>query len=393
MQSKLMIRNLSVLTLLCVTPFALAQSDSRPRAREAGVVVGVFQPGELNAITDVDGVRVGHTTVIEGDDIRTGVTAIIPAPGNLYTHPIPAWIYTGNGYGKMVGETQVREFGEIETPILLTCTLCVWSAANALKQWMYEQPGMGEHTLNPIVGETNDARVNNMWADPIQKEEVYAALNSASAGPVQEGSVGAGTGTQAFGWKGGIGTSSRVLPAQLGGYTVGVLVQTNYGGALSINGAPVGRELGSYAYRDFLEPIADTDKEDGSIMMVVATDAPLTARNLDRVARRAMMGLARTGSFASNGSGDYVIAFSTNPNVRKPRVSEVPVLLEVLVNESMTPLFAATAEATEEAIYNAIFKATTISSSRGELRAIPLEDLMRVLGKYQSLNWDQTIGK
>ena len=393
MQSKLMIRNLSVLTLLCVTPFALAQSDSRPRAREAGVVVGVFQPGELNAITDVDGVRVGHTTVIEGDDIRTGVTAIIPAPGNLYTHPIPAWIYTGNGYGKMVGETQVREFGEIETPILLTCTLCVWSAANALKQWMYEQPDMGEHTLNPIVGETNDARVNNMWADPIQKEEVYAALNSASAGPVQEGSVGAGTGTQAFGWKGGIGTSSRVLPAQLGGYTVGVLVQTNYGGALSINGAPVGRELGSYAYRDFLEPVADTDKEDGSIMMVVATDAPLTARNLDRVARRAMMGLARTGSFASNGSGDYVIAFSTNPNVRKPRVSEVPVPLEVLVNESMTPLFAATAEATEEAIYNAIFKATTISSSRGELRAIPLEDLMRVLEKYQSLNWDQTIGK
>lgn len=393
MQSTLMIRNLSVLTLLCVTPFALAQSDSRPRAREAGVVVGVFQPGELNAITDVAGVKVGHTTLIEGDDIRTGVTAIIPAPGNLYTHPIPAWIYTGNGYGKMVGETQVREFGEIETPILLTCTLCVWSAANALKQWMYEQPGMGEHTLNPIVGETNDARVNNMWADPIQKEEVYAALNSASAGPVEEGSVGAGTGTQAFGWKGGIGTSSRVLPAKLGGYTVGVLVQTNYGGALSINGAPVGRELGSYAYRDYLEPVADTDKEDGSIMMVVATDAPLTARNLDRVARRAMMGLARTGSFASNGSGDYVIAFSTNPNVRKPRVSEVPVSVEVLVNESMTPLFAATAEATEEAIYNAIFKATTISSSRGELRAIPLEDLMRVLEKYQSLNWDQTIGK
>ena len=393
MQSKLIIRNLSVLTLLCVTQFALAQSDTRPRAREAGVVVGVFQPGKLNAITDFQGVRVGHTTVIEGDDIRTGVTAIIPAPGNLYTHPIPAWIYTGNGYGKMVGETQVREFGKIETPILLTCTLCVWSAANALKQWMYEQPDMGEHTLNPIVGETNDARVNNMWADTIQKEEVYAALNSASAGPVQEGSVGAGTGTQAFGWKGGIGTSSRVLPAQLGGYTVGVLVQTNYGGALSINGAPVGRELGSYAYRDFLEPVADTDKEDGSIMMVVATDAPLTARNLDRVARRAMMGLARTGSFASNGSGDYVIAFSTNPNVRKPRVSEVPVPLEVLVNESMTPLFAATAEATEEAIYNAIFRATTISSSRGELRAIPLEDLMSVLEKYQSLNWDQTIGK
>ncbi|MBT6480864.1 MAG: P1 family peptidase [Gammaproteobacteria bacterium] len=381
------------LILTSLTQLALAQDDARPRAREAGVIVGVFQPGELNAITDVEGVRVGHTTLIEGDDIRTGVTAIIPAPGNLYTNPIPAWIHTGNGYGKMVGETQVREFGEIETPILLTCTLCVWSAANALKEWMYEQPGMGEHTLNPIVGETNDSRVNNMWADPIQKEQVYSALDNAHSGPVAEGSVGAGTGTQAFGWKGGIGSSSRVLPDELGGYTIGVLVQTNYGGALSINGAPVGRELGNYTFRDFLEPVADSDKEDGSIMMVVATDAPLTARNLDRVARRALMGLARTGSFASNGSGDYVIAFSTHPDVRKPRVSDTPVPLEVLVNESMTPLFAATAEATEEAIYNAIFKATTVSSSRGELRAISIADLMRILEKYQSLNWDQSIGR
>lgn len=381
------------LILTSLTQLALAQDDARPRAREAGVIVGVFQPGELNAITDVEGVRVGHTTLIEGDDIRTGVTAIIPAPGNLYTNPIPAWIHTGNGYGKMVGETQVREFGEIETPILLTCTLCVWSAANALKEWMYEQPGMGEHTLNPIVGETNDSRVNNMWADPIQKEQVYSALDNAHSGPVAEGSVGAGTGTQAFGWKGGIGSSSRVLPDELGGYTIGVLVQTNYGGALSINGAPVGRELGNYTFRDFLEPVADSDKEDGSIMMVVATDAPLTARNLDRVARRVLMGLARTGSFASNGSGDYVIAFSTHPDVRKPRVSDTPVPLEVLVNESMTPLFAATAEATEEAIYNAIFKATTVSSSRGELRAISIADLMRILEKYQSLNWDQSIGR
>lgn len=381
------------LILTSLTQLALAQDDARPRAREAGVIVGVFQPGELNAITDVEGVRVGHTTLIEGDDIRTGVTAIIPAPGNLYTNPIPAWIHTGNGYGKMVGETQVREFGEIETPILLTCTLCVWSAANALKEWMYEQPGMGEHTLNPIVGETNDSRVNNMWADPIQKEQVYSALDNAHSGPVAEGSVGAGTGTQAFGWKGGIGSSSRVLPDELGGYTIGVLVQTNYGGALSINGAPVGRELGNYTFRDFLEPVADSDKEDGSIMMVVATDAPLTARNLDRVARRVLMGLARTGSFASNGSGDYVIAFSTHPDVRKPRISDTPVPLEVLVNESMTPLFAATAEATEEAIYNAIFKATTVSSSRGELRAISIADLMRILEKYQSLNWDQSIGR
>lgn len=398
MINTLKFKRLAVVTLFLVSSLPqslLAQNDAddRPRAREAGLVVGVFQPGKLNAITDVEGVRVGHTTRIEGDDIRTGVTAIIPAPGNLYTHPIPAWIHVGNGYGKMVGETQVREFGEIETPILLTCTLCVWSAANALRDWMYEQPGMGEHTLNPIVGETNDSQVNNMWADPIQKAQVFAALNSARSGSVEEGSVGAGTGTQAFGWKGGIGTSSRVLPEALGGYTVGVLVQTNYGGSLSMNGAPVGRELGRYSYREFLEPVADSDKEDGSIMIVVATDAPLTARNLDRVASRAIMGLARTGSFASNGSGDYVIAFSTNPRVRKPRMSATPVPLEVLVNESMTPLFAATAEATEEAIYNAIFKATTVSSSRGELKAIPINDLLRILEKYQALNWDKTVGK
>ncbi len=397
MKNMLKLKTLVIFTMLLssvAVQWTWAQNDNaeRPRARDVGVVVGVFAPGDLNAITDVEGVRVGHFTQIKGDDIRTGVTAIIPAPGNLYTHPIPAWIHVGNGYGKMIGETQVREFGEIETPILLTCTLCVWSAANALKEWMYEQPGMGEHTLNPVVGETNDSQVNNMWADPIQKDEVYAALNNARGGPVTEGSVGAGTGTQAFGWKGGIGTSSRVLPEALGGYTVGVLVQTNYGGALSINGAPVGRELGNYSYRNFLEPVEDADKEDGSIMIVVATDAPLTARNLDRLARRAIMGLARTGSFASNGSGDYVIAFSSNPAVRKPRSSDEPVPVSVLVNEAMSPLFAATAEATEEAIYNAIFKATTVTSSRGELRAIPIDELLRILEKHQVLNWDKTVG-
>lgn len=387
--SKLLCLPLLLLTLV-LSGQAAAQADGeRPRARDIGLVVGIFDTGPLNAITDVAGVRVGHETVIRGDDIRTGVTAIIPAPGNLYTHPIPAWVHVGNGYGKMIGETQVREFGEIETPILLTCTLCVWSAANALKQWMYEQPGMGEHTLNPIVGETNDSRVNNMWADPIQRDEVYAALDNASTGPVAEGSVGAGTGTQAFSWKGGIGTSSRVLPRELGGHSIGVLVQTNYGGALSINGAPVGRELGNYSYRNFLpSPNSDSDREDGSIMMVVATDAPLNARSLDRLAKRAMLGLGRTGSFASNGSGDYVIAFSTHPSVRKPRTSDTAVAVEVLVNESMSPLFAAAAEATEEAIYNAILKATTVSSSRGELRAIPIEELQAVLEKYEALNWD-----
>lgn len=369
-----------------------AFAQDRPRARDIGLVVGTFPTGSLNAITDVDGVRVGHTTIIEGDDVRTGVTAIIPGPGNMYTHPVPAWIHVGNGYGKLIGETQVREFGEIETPILLTCTLCVWSAANALKEWVYEQPGMGEHTVNPIVGETNDSRVNNMWADPVQREHVFAALATASDGPVEEGSVGAGTGTQAFGWKGGIGTSSRVLPESLGGYTVGVLVQTNYGGTLTINGAPVGRELGTYSYRQQLEAVGEDDhQEDGSIMMVLATDAPLNARSLDRIAMRSIMGLARTGSFASNGSGDYVIAFSTDPAVRRPRESDTPVNTPELVNASMSPLFAAAAEATEEAIYNAIFKATTVSSSRGTLEAIPIDDLERILKKHEVLNWDKSI--
>lgn len=369
---------------------SLAQED-RPRAREAGVVVGIFDTGEHNAITDVDGVLVGHETVIRGDDIRTGITAIIPAAGNLYTHPIPAWVHVGNGYGKLIGETQIREFGEIETPILLTCTLCVWSAANGLKEWMYDQPGMGEHTLNPVVGETNDARVNNMWADPVQRDEVYAALANARSGPVEEGSVGAGTGTQAFGWKGGIGTSSRVLPESLGGYTVGVLVQTNFGGYMTINGAPVGRELGFFPYRGAAVPQGDEDREDGSIMLVVATDAPLNPRNLDRLGLRAIMGLARTGSYASNGSGDYVIAFSTDPDVRKPRESSTPVMTEQLVNASMSPLFAATAEATEEAIYNAIFKATTVTSSRGTLEAVPMDRLMEILEKHQVLNWDESV--
>jgi len=380
------------IVFLCEISSVIADDENRPRARDLGLVVGTFPTGTLNAITDVAGVKVGHATVIEGDDIRTGVTAIIPGPGNLYTHPMPAWIHVGNGYGKLIGETQVREFGELETPILLTCTLCVWSAANALKEWVYEQPGMGEHTVNPIVGETNDARVNNMWADPIQREQVFEALAKASGGPVEEGSVGAGTGTQAFGWKGGIGTSSRVLPDSLGGYTVGVLVQTNYGGTLTINGAPVGRELGSYSYRRELESAGiDDNQEDGSIMMVVATDAPLNARSLDRIAMRAIMGLARTGSFASNGSGDYVIAFSTDPSVRRPRTSDVPVVSPALVNESMSPLFAATAEATEEAIYNAIFKATTVTSSRGTLEAIPIDEVKRILEKHRVLGWDKSL--
>ncbi|MEX2495775.1 MAG: P1 family peptidase [Woeseia sp.] len=388
MRSVFMWAAIAATALLCTS----AGANDRPRARDIGLVVGIFPTGPLNAITDVEGVRVGHATRIEGDDIRTGVTAIIPAPGNLYTSPVPAWIHVGNGYGKVIGETQVREFGEIETPILLTCTLCVWSAANALKEWVYTQPGMGEHTVNPVVGETNDATVNNMWADPVQRDEVFAALRDASGGPVEEGSVGAGTGTQAFGWKGGIGTSSRVLPETLGGYTVGVLVQTNYGGVLTMNGAPIGRELENYSYRRELEAGgAEKHPDDGSIMMVVATDAPLNTRSLDRLAMRAIMGLARTGSFASNGSGDYVISFSTHPDVRRPRSSPAPIVAPSLTNEAMSPLFAATAEATEEAIYNAILKATTVESARGRLEAIPLDDVKRILEAHEVLNWDKTL--
>lgn len=372
-----------------------AAEEERPRARDIGLVVGIFPPGKHNAITDVSGVRVGHSTLIKGDDIRTGVTAIIPAPGNLYTNPVPARIHIGNGYGKLVGISQVHEFGEIESPILLTCTLCVWKAADALREWVYLQPGMGEHTINPIVGEVNDAVVSNMWAQPVAREHVFAALNSASGGPVQEGSVGGGTGSQTYHWKGGIGTSSRVLPAALGGYTVGVLVQSNLlaGATLSMNGAPVGRELNSYAYKDTFEASSAStrSKRDGSIMMVVATDAPLDTRTLDRLAMRAMMGIARTGSVAENGSGDYVIAFSTHPDLRRNRTSETPITTPGLLNASMDPLFTAVVEATEESVYNALLKATTVESARGRLTALPLEPVKEILKKYRVLDWDKNL--
>ena len=382
--------------LFCLAIFVIAATgghvlaadyEARPRARDVGVVVGIFPTGEYNAITDVAGVRVGHKTVIEGDDIRTGVTAIIPAPGNLYTHPIPAWVHVGNGYGKIVGTTQLQEFGELETPILLTCTLCIWKAADALREWTYRQPGMGEHTINPVVGEINDGVVNDMWAQPVTREHVFAALDNASSGPVEEGSVGGGTGSQTYHWKGGIGTSSRVLPESLGGYTVGVLVQSNLlaGATLTIDGAPVGRELDSYAYKDAFtaSSAAVSSKQDGSIMMVVATDAPLDSRALDRLAMRAMMGIARTGAVAENGSGDYVIAFSTHPDVRRPRENDAPHTAPALLHSSMDPLFTAVVEATEESVYNALFKATTVESSRGRLTALPIDEVLEILAKYR----------
>jgi D-aminopeptidase len=384
---------LPALLALCINP-VIAEQEQRPRARDIGLQVGVLATGTYNAITDVAGVKVGHHTVNIGEDIRTGVTAIIPSDHNLYLAPVPAWIHVGNGYGKTVGETQVREFGELETPIILTCTLCVWTAADALKDWQLAKPGEGQHTLNPVVGETNDSRLNNMWsADAIKKEYVFSALDSATSGPVEEGSVGAGRGTQAFSWKGGIGTSSRVLPKTLGGYTVGVLVQTNYDGELIMNGAPVGRELNEYAFKKQLaQARAGTAPSDGgSIMIIVATDAPVLSRNLDRMAKRAMMGLGRTGSIAHNSSGDYVIAFSSNKNVRRHRYSAEPVQTETLANVAMSPLFQATVEATQEAIYNAILKATTVTSSRGTIEAIDIKKVKAILEKYNVTNFDQSL--
>ena len=379
-----------VIGIAVLAQTAVAET-SRPRARDIGLEVGTMTPGKYNAITDVMGVLVGHHTVNIGDDVRTGVTAIIPSDHNLYTHPIPAWIHVGNGYGKLVGETQVREFGEIETPILLVCTLCVWTAADALKDWQLAKPGEGQHTLNPIVGETNDSLVNNMWSEDSAKAEyVVAALTAAKSGPVQEGSIGAGRGTQAFGWKGGIGTSSRVLPKGFGGYTVGVLVQTNFGGDLNMNGAPVGRELGQYDHKTQLEEVrrGEVPMDGGSIMMVVATDAPILSRNLERLSKRAMMGVSRTGSVAHNSSGDYVIAFSTNKDVRRDRLARKPVTSKTLTNAAMSPLFQAVVEAIQEAVYNAMLKAETVSSSRGTLEAIDVDKVKAILEKYNVTNFD-----
>jgi D-aminopeptidase len=381
-----------LLALVALLPGS-ATAQARPRAREAGVAVGILAPGPLNAITDVAGVRIGQVTRHEGDSIHTGVTAILPHEGNLYRERVPAAIRVGNGFGKLLGVTQVRELGEMETPILLTCTLCVWRAADAMVGWLLAQPGMAEvRSINAVVGETNDGALNDIRSRPVRPEDVVRALESASVGPVEEGSVGAGAGTVAFGWKGGIGTSSRRLPASLGGWTVGVLVQSNYGGVLTINGAPVGRELGRYMLQRDLAPPQQGpgDGGDGSIMIVVATDAPLDARNLDRLAERALTGLARTGSGMTNGSGDYVIAFSTHPQVRR-RPGAAPATIADLPNDATSPLFQAVAEATEEAIYNSLFKATTVRGRGNTIEALPIDRVLEALRRYNALNQDRTL--
>ena len=370
----------------------------RPRARDIGLRVGVLPPGRLDAITDVEGVRVGHATLIKGEDVRTGVTAVVPHGGNLFREKVPAAVFVGNGFGKLMGSTQVEELGELETPILLTNTLGVPRVADALVEWMLGLPGNEDvRSVNPVVAETNDGQLNDIRGRHVGREEVFAALKSARGGEVEEGSVGAGTGTVAFGFKGGIGTASRVVPAKYGGYTVGVLVQTNYGGVLTMNGAPVGRELGRYFLKDDLEPArrggrqnarpsSDVDRADGSCIVVVATDAPLDARNLRRLAARAMLGLARTGSPSTNGSGDYVIAFSTAPQNRIRHGDTALRRVELLPNDSVSPLFLACVEATEEAVYNSLLRATT-STGRGGARveALPVDETIRVLRKYNAI--------
>lgn len=367
------------MALLLFAQVAQAQAtENRVRARDLGLAPGIFATGKHNAITDVAGVRIGQVTLHEGENIRTGVTAVLPHAGNAYLSRVPAAVHVGNGFGKLVGSTQVNELGELETPILLTCTLCVWKAADAMADWMLQQPGMQDvRSINPVVGETNDGGLNDIRRRPLSAAAVVQALEGAKDGPVAEGSVGAGKGTVAFGWKGGIGTSSRKLPASLGGWTVGVLVQANFGGVLQMGGAPVGVELGRYAFKNAV----DAERGDGSVIVVIATDAPLSDRNLRRLASRAMMGLGRTGSSASNGSGDYAIAFSTSESVRRPFGAKTLDVTE-LANDQMSAVFQASVDAVEESIYNALLMATTESGNGITVEAIPLDRVRAILHRH-----------
>jgi D-aminopeptidase len=374
------------LSLLAQPVSNMTQQTQRPRARDLGIRVGVLSPGPINAITDVAGVTVGHTTLLRGDNIRTGVTAVLPHNGNLFREKVPGAVFVGNGFGKLAGSTQVNELGEIETPILLTSTLSVPRVADAVIDYMLALPGNEEvQSINPLVAETNDGYLNDIRGRHITASDVIAAIKGAKGGAIEEGAVGAGTGTVAFGFKGGIGTSSRKLPSSLGGYTIGVLVQTNFGGVLTINGAPVGQELGRFYLKDELSQPA-TNSPDGSVIIVIATDAPLDARNLRRLAARAMMGLARTGAAASNGSGDYSIAFSTSPDVRLRPLNQnernLPRNLKSLSNDAMSPLFLAVIEATEEAIYNSLFRAITTKGRDHTVEALPVDRTVEILRKH-----------
>lgn len=369
-----------------------AQDAARPRARDLGLAPGVFEPGARNAITDVAGVSVGHATLIQGDSVRTGVTVIVPHQGNVFQDKVPGAVFVGNAFGKLAGSTQVDELGTIETPIALTNTLSVGAVMEGLVKWTIDQSGNDNvRSVNALVGETNDGGLNDIRGQQVRPQHVIEALKAATSGAVQEGSVGAGTGTQAFGWKGGIGTSSRKLDTRYGGYTVGVLVQSNYGGVLTMGGAPVGRILGRYAYQprtqaqnglaESREPKAESSG-DGSCMIVVATDAPLDARDLKRLAARAVFGLARTGSSYSNGSGDFAIAFSTAADLRTRFGSSAAQPRTLLPTDGVSPLFQAALEATEEAVYNSLLKATPVSSRFGKAEALPIDRVKEILGRY-----------
>lgn len=369
-----------VLALLAACAGAFAQENGRGRIRDFGIKPGIFNPGTYNAITDVPGVKVGQVTLIEGDNVRTGVTAIVPHTGNIFRKKCPAAVYVGNGFGKLAGVTQVRELGNIETPIVLTNTLSVAQGIEGVLTYTLNQKGNENvRSVNAIVGETNDGGLNDIRGRHVTADHVVKAILSAKDGPVEEGCVGAGTGTICFGWKGGIGTSSRVLPADLGGYTVGVLVQTNYGGILEINGAPVGQRLGQYSFKNSVENPDYQLNPDGSCMMVIITDAPLDARNLERMAKRAMMGMAKSGGIASNGSGDYVIALSVYPEnlIDENTDKYYPTLLH---NDAMSPLFEATIEATAEALWNSLFMATTMKGLNGRVvEALPIQQALQAM--------------
>ncbi|MEM9918316.1 MAG: P1 family peptidase [Bacteroidota bacterium] len=368
--------------LLALSLFASSAHSQNQRPRDLGLKIGVMPTGANNAITDVVGVRVGQMTLSEGEAIRTGVTAILAHGEDHYQNKVPAAIYIGNGYGKLAGYSQVKELGNLETPIVLTNTLSVPTASNALIAHCLAQKGNENvRSVNAVVGETNDGYLNDIRGRHVQEAHVLEALEKASSGAVAEGNVGAGTGTICFGWKGGIGTASRVLPKSLGGYRVGVLVQTNFGGVLQIDGVPVGEALGQYAYKDPIDQSAD-----GSCMVVVATDAPLTARNLERLAKRAFLGLAKTGGIASNGSGDYIIAFSTAESVRIRSTESKLRKIEVLKNSAMSPLFMAAIEATEEAVINALFAAETTKGRDGnEIKALPKQRVLALLKAHGAI--------
>ncbi len=369
--------------MLLLSVFSNSSSAQHFRARDLGITIGVMDPGHFNAITDVDGVKVGHITLKEGEDVRTGVTAILPHGGNTYQQKVPAAIHVGNGFGKLTGITQVKELGNMETPMILTNTLSVPTAADALiDHTLSFKVNREVRSVNPVVGETNDGRLNDIQGRHVTRKHVLKAIENAKSGDVEEGNVGAGTGTICFGYKGGIGTSSRVLPESRGGYTVGVLVQTNFGGVLQIAGAPVGKELNQHYMSDELN--ADPN---GSCMIVVATDAPLDSRNLERLAQRAMLGLGKTGGISSNGSGDYVIAFSANEEVRIPNAGQSRFNTQkVLRNDAMSPLFMAAIETTEEAILNSLFAAEDMQGRDGhKVEALPVKQVMKILERYNAL--------